>query len=114
MERNRLFLGSSRAAGLPGQSGQPFSNELGLDIVENLRTGQPVAERLVLIELPDDFLVARDFKDLRTLLTRVAIANDEVAVVKFGEERRPLERDSGVGHGLFDFPDDLAIRRDFN
>ena len=81
---------------------------------ENLRARQSVAKDLILVELPDDFFRTCDLENLRVLFAGMAIADDEIAVVRFGQERRPLESDAGVRNGVLDFPNDLAGRRDLD
>src|SRR6202043_711695 len=85
----------------------------GLLIAEDLRTCQPVAEGLVLVELPDDLFIARDFENLRTLFTGMAIADDEIAVVEFRQEGCPLESDLGIRDMVLDLPNSLASAGDF-
>src|SRR5689334_3287036 len=61
---------------------------------QHVRRGQAVAEGLEVAEGPYDFLVARDFEQLRILGPGVAIPDDEVAIGKRVQRRHPCQRDS--------------------
>jgi hypothetical protein len=83
------------------------SNQFGLIIAQDLRTGQPIAKRLELIELPDNLLVAVISKICGSYHPH-GNCNDEITVVEFGE-RRPMSVIFVSGVSLISH--DLAIRR---
>src|SRR5258708_2634346 len=71
-----LDVRAFRAVLLPAGFREQLANLRRLLVAQNLRARQPVAKRCVLVELPDDLLVACDFEDLRALLAGMAIAHD--------------------------------------
>ena len=81
-------------------------------VVQNLN-GSGGAEVCPILQDPDDFLVARDFDELRAFAVAAAGTDDRVAV---GQARAGLRVDETIRLGQFvglEFPNGSALRVDF-
>ena len=83
-----------------------FCRLSGVQIVE---TGHAISDEFVFIELPNDFPVFIEFKQLRAVWSGVAIVDDDMAVAEFFETRNPLKCNLRVRNRSFDFPNNLLF-----
>jgi hypothetical protein len=79
----------------------------GFDI-QHMGGGKAVAEGFEILEGPDNFLVAGDFKKLGVLRAGMAVAHDDVAIGQNMKRGDPCELDSSQ-FGLVNFPNDLTL-----
>src|ERR1700722_18678006 len=83
------------------------TSHLALDS-QHLHRCQPVAERLEVLERPDDLLVSANLEQLGVGGPGVAVADDQIAVGQDVQSSHPGKADSGQ-FVVADAPDDLAL-----